>query len=210
MKKNPLIFFITPVIALFSSMCFSQTVHIVESSGFTFSPKNITVQVGDTVRWKNVDGNHNVVADDGSFTSGAPSTSAWIYDHVFTSPGQNPYYCEIHGGPGGVDMSGNVTVESLSAVGDEINPLTKFQLKQNYPNPFNPTTNIQYTIGTGQFVQLKVYDAVGNEVATIVNEKKPAGNYVVNFNAENLGSGIYYYQLKTKDFIQTRKMIVLK
>jgi thiol-disulfide isomerase/thioredoxin len=85
-----------------------------------------------------------------------------------------------------------------------------YKLEQNYPNPFNPSTNINYTLASSQFVTLKVYDILGNEIVSLVNEQKPAGNYTVKFNALNLGSGIYFYQLKAGNFIRTKKMILLK
>lgn len=101
---------------------------------------------------------------------------------------------------------------SASAVGvDDENIISKnFNLEQNYPNPFNPSTRIKYVLGSRQFVTIKIYDVLGIEIETLVNEEKPAGNYVINFNSENLSSGIYFYQLKTKTFVETKKMILLK
>jgi hypothetical protein len=90
----------------------------------------------------------------------------------------------------------------------------EFILFQNYPNPFNPSTSIQYVIGSRQFVQLKVYDVLGNEIATLVNEEKSAGSYEVEFNTDfsikNPASGVYFYQLKTYEFVETKKMILIK
>ncbi|MCZ7609893.1 MAG: YCF48-related protein [Ignavibacterium sp.] len=86
----------------------------------------------------------------------------------------------------------------------------EFSLSQNYPNPFNPSTTINYEIPSQQFVSLKVYDVLGNEVAILVNEDRSAGSYEINFDASNLSSGIYFYQLKTSEFIQTKKMIYLR
>lgn len=88
-------------------------------------------------------------------------------------------------------------------------------LKQNYPNPFNPVTKIIYIIPKLNFVKLKVYDVLGNEITTLVNEEKPAGEYNVEFNSHsdegrNLSSGIYFYQLRAGEFIQTKKMILIK
>lgn len=87
-----------------------------------------------------------------------------------------------------------------------------FQLSQNYPNPFNPNTLISYQLPVGSNVTLKVYDILGNEIATLVDEYKPAGSYNVEFTINNLqlSSGIYFYQLKAGEFAQTRKMILLK
>ena len=89
-----------------------------------------------------------------------------------------------------------------------------YVLFQNYPNPFNPSTSIQYTIGSRQFVSLKVYDVLGNKVATLINEEKPAGNYEINFSAtggaQQLSSGIYFYKLSAGSFTATKKMLLLK
>jgi len=89
-----------------------------------------------------------------------------------------------------------------------------FVLYQNYPNPFNPSTNIGFRIYDFGFVSLKVYDVLGNEIATLVNEYKPAGSYEVEFNASSyirrLVSGIYFYQLRAGNFVQTKKMLMIK
>ncbi|MGA3286995.1 MAG: T9SS type A sorting domain-containing protein [Bacteroidota bacterium] len=84
-----------------------------------------------------------------------------------------------------------------------------FTLFENYPNPFNPSTKIRYAIPQNSFITLKVFDLRGREIVTLVNEKKASGNYEVTFNASNLSSGIYFYQLKTENYIQTKKMILL-
>ncbi|MBK8944150.1 MAG: T9SS type A sorting domain-containing protein [Ignavibacteriae bacterium] len=90
-------------------------------------------------------------------------------------------------------------------------PLQKsFLLKQNYPNPFNPTTNINYSVPKSQNVKIIIYDMLGNEVKTILNELKIAGNYSINFNGENLSSGIYFYRLIAGENILTKKMTYIK
>ena len=83
-------------------------------------------------------------------------------------------------------------------------------LNQNYPNPFNPSTSIQYAISNRQFVLLKVYDILGDEIETLVNEEKPAGTYEVTWSAESLPSGVYFYQLSADSYIETKKMILIK
>ena len=98
--------------------------------------------------------------------------------------------------------------------------IDKFKLYQNYPNPFNPTTKIKYTVpnvGTSymKFIKIKVYDILGNEIATLVNEEKPAGNYEVEFNAHscggsNLSSGVYFYRLQAGEFNDTKKFVLMK
>jgi len=102
-----------------------------------------------------------------------------------------------------------LSMDVVSDVEDEIQPLT-FQLKQNYPNPFNPSTKINYQISQNDFVSLKVYNILGNEVTTLVNENKPAGSYEVNFDASLLSSGTYFYKLQAGSFVETKKMILLK
>ncbi|MCW8818240.1 MAG: T9SS type A sorting domain-containing protein [Ignavibacteriaceae bacterium] len=85
-----------------------------------------------------------------------------------------------------------------------------FNLEQNYPNPFNPSTKIKYTITQTSNVVIKVFDILGNDITTLVNEEKPAGNYEVDFKATDLASGIYLYKLITNEFSETKKMILLK
>jgi hypothetical protein len=105
-----------------------------------------------------------------------------------------------------------------SGVDEEFALPTEFTLEQNYPNPFNPSTKIKYRVPSvianevkqSQFVTLMVYDVLGNEVTTLVNEEKPAGSYEVQFDASSLSSGAYFYMLKAGNNIQTKKMILLK
>ncbi|MBS4036432.1 MAG: T9SS type A sorting domain-containing protein [Ignavibacterium sp.] len=89
-----------------------------------------------------------------------------------------------------------------------------FLLTQNYPNPFNPSTIIRYQLRDEGFVTIKVYDILGKEVATLVNEEKLAGSYEIEFHPvsgiRNLASGVYYYQLRSGEFVETKKMILVK
>lgn len=187
-----------------------QTTHNVTVSSFSFTPAQITINVGDIVRWTNTGGAHNVVADDNSFTSGAASSSAWVFEHTFNSVGNNPYYCSPHGGPGGVGMSGVVIVENATDVTEEDIFVFKFNLIQNYPNPFNPSTKISYTIPERGNVSLKVFNLLGSQVAELVNGEIEAGSYDITFNASDLPTGTYFYRLQTSSFVETKKMILLK
>jgi hypothetical protein len=123
---------------------------------------------------------------------------------------------------------------SSTVISDNNNLLANFTLLQNYPNPFNPSTKIKYSVpmnppsspftkggsgdSRGGFVTLKVYDILGNEIETLVNEEKPAGTYEITWYAEQLSSGVYFYQFRAVDpstgsgqaFIETRKMLLLK
>jgi hypothetical protein len=92
---------------------------------------------------------------------------------------------------------------------ESFSPLS-YKLNQNYPNPFNPTTTISFSIPVQEKVSLKVYNILGMEVSTLLNEVQTAGNYSIRFNAKNLSSGIYFYELRTGNFRDVRKMILLK
>jgi hypothetical protein len=85
-----------------------------------------------------------------------------------------------------------------------------YDLSQNYPNPFNPSTIINYQIPQDGFVTLKIYDILGKEVKTLVNEQKTIGRYKVKFDASDLASGIYIYQLKVNEFVLSKKMLLVK
>jgi hypothetical protein len=92
----------------------------------------------------------------------------------------------------------------------EIETLKSFDLLQNYPNPFNPTTIIRWHSSISSHQTLKIYDVLGKEIITLIDEEKPSGEYEVNFNAFNLSSGIYFYQLRAGSFVQTKKMLLVK
>lgn len=211
---NKIIIIIMLVVILITSDIIAQTTHDVTVANFSFTPSQLTIKVGDIVRWTNSGGLHNVVADDNSFTSGAASTSNWVYEHTFNAPGSNPYYCSVHGGPGGVGMSGVITVQAATDVDDKVLTNTDYKLFQNFPNPFNPSTIITFQVFVQSSVSLIVYDIIGNQVATLLNEEKPAGKYTVNFDASNTGkllsSGIYYYKMRAGNFSEIKKMVLIK
>jgi hypothetical protein len=114
-----------------------------------------------------------------------------------------------------VDFDG--TFEYLKVVTVDLGLPETFILKQNYPNPFNPKTVINYQVPKNGIITLKVYDVLGNEIATLVDEVQTAGSYSVDFDASDLPagrqgliSGIYFYKLTAEDFSSVRKMILLK
>jgi hypothetical protein len=106
-----------------------------------------------------------------------------------------------------IDFDGSFEYSNTLEVG--VVPST-YSLSQNYPNPFNPSTKIKYSIPQSSNVVIKVFNVVGDEVSTLVDGQKQAGTYELTFNAENLPSGVYFYQLKAGDFIQTKRMILIK
>jgi hypothetical protein len=102
-------------------------------------------------------------------------------------------------------------LSQITNVGNEtsLQPET-FSLKQNYPNPFNPTTTISFNVPQKSFVTLKVFDALGKEVAVLASEELPAGAYARHWNASDMPSGIYFYRLQAESFTATRKLVLLK
>ncbi|MCW8811038.1 MAG: T9SS type A sorting domain-containing protein, partial [Ignavibacteriaceae bacterium] len=116
---------------------------------------------------------------------------------------------EITHNAAGSPDSVTVTGDGVTGVEDELQPLT-YSLEQNYPNPFNPSTKIKYSVPQSSQVQIKIFDVLGNEIETLVNEEKRAGTYEINWNAINLPSGVYFYQLRAGEFVSTKKMILLK
>jgi hypothetical protein len=111
---------------------------------------------------------------------------------------------DINGSPGRDDEA-----STLVANETDKRPL-RFQLDQNYPNPFNPTTRITYSIPEKSHVSLKVYDVLGREVTTLFNGFQPPGSYSVTFDGARLASGVYFYQMKTHSFVETKRLVLLK
>ncbi len=107
-----------------------------------------------------------------------------------------------------VDSSSTENLQSLSL--EPITVIKDFILSQNYPNPFNPTTVIEYTIPKDSHVTLKIYDVLGQEVRTLVDQDQQVGRYSVNFNGSSLASGVYFYRLVAGNHVITKKMLMLK
>ena len=132
----------------------------------------------------------------------------------------------VHMWYGGTSIPSNVYLWRIGHATSPLEPVSvnnnavlpyEFSLKQNYPNPFNPSTRIKYSIPQTSEIQIIVYDVLGNEIETLVNDEKPAGSYELNWDAANLSSGVYFYQIKATpnggqagEFVQTKKMILLK
>jgi len=131
----------------------------------------------------------------------------------------NWYYCpstDIEGNPrpnpaGSIpDMGAYESQYPVRVEEEHLGLPSDFALFQNYPNPFNPSTRISWQVPIGSWQTLKVYDVLGNEVATLVDEYKPAGKYEVEFNSSSLPSSIYFYKIQVGNFVETKKMVLLK
>ena len=102
------------------------------------------------------------------------------------------------------------TADPTTSVENVNNLSNSYSLFQNYPNPFNPFTTISYTVKELSLVQIKVYDVLGNEIISLVNNDKQKGNYSIKFDGSDLPSGVYLYSLRVNDFLDCKKMILLK
>ena len=170
----------------FGEQCYSPNVDSVATSGtFPFPPP---VQPGDTLH-----ASVHVIIQDNIGTA-----HVQVQIGTFHNPGVRTI----------IDYTAT-TDPNVIVVEEEFN-LNSYKLAQNYPNPFNPSTKINYNVGEGGLVNLKVYNILGVEVATLVNEYKPAGSYQTTFDGNDLSSGVYIYNLSVNNFMQTRKMILEK
>ena len=201
------------IILATTSISFSTT-HTITNSGFTFSPSSLTINIGDTVKFV-LESIHSAREVDEATWNANGTTSNGGFDLpdgggivILNQTGTHYYVCTHHVSIG---MKGTITVNAITDV-KTINGIIpdNFILMQNYPNPFNPTTTISFSLPYKSFVSLKVFDLLGREVATLVNEQKPAGTYTQKWNAQNFTSGIYFYRLQAGNYIETKKLILLK
>jgi hypothetical protein len=145
----------------------------------------------------------------------SPTLAGWYQPSGCFALGVDSYngFVYVADGLAGFQIYRNLLVTPVSVEPEKI-IVSDFMLGQNYPNPFNPNTVISYQLPVSGNVELKVYDILGNEVATLVNEYKPAGKYEIEFNTSsgirNLASGIYFYQLKAGEFVETKKLVLIK
>jgi hypothetical protein len=109
-----------------------------------------------------------------------------------------------------VDMVEQIVLQGTAGVDYKQALPQEYSLAQNFPNPFNPATTIQYLVPQLSNVLLNIYDALGNKVATLVDEYKPQGSYEVTFDASHLSSGVYFYRLHAGNFVENKKMILMK
>lgn len=178
----------------------------------TFEDGKVSVTVTDLQVQITVSGTTNDVAGElvdatGTVVDFNNRTSSNPF--TLTAPGPGNYTINAgYAGPLRWD-SASVSI-SVTDIGDNSTNLVSYRLYDNYPNPFNPSTSIKYSLAEANFTTLKIFDALGNEVAVLVDELKSAGTYQVKFNATTLSSGIYYYTIQAGSFNETKKMILMK
>ena len=210
MKKTIIFFLITLAT---TSISFSTT-YTITDSGFSFTPSSLTINIGDAVNF-GLGSSHTVREVSQATWNANGTTSNGGFDLpngggtvVFNQAGTHYYVCVPHASLG---MKGTITVNAATDVKTISETIPEnFILMQNYPNPFNPVTTISFSLPSKSFVSLKVFDALGREVATLANEELPAGNHSRQWNGGNMSSGIYFYRLQSGSFIETKKLILLK
>jgi hypothetical protein len=169
----------------------------LNNSGFEVQRKNPPLnplQGGENNSWERI----GFVGGNGTTTE----TNHYSFEDKNLSAGKYSYRLKQ------IDFDG--TFEYSDIIEVEIDIPVEFSLSQNYPNPFNPLTTIEYQIPSNGFVSLKIYNSLGQEVSTLVNENQSAGKYSITFSDEKLTSGLYFYSLRSGDFSETKKMILLK
>ncbi len=213
-----------PAILLFSSVIMAEVE--VKVRNFLFDPRDITIPIGETVKWVWEEGSHTTTSGTGSADPQAgalwdePMTqSNTTFSLQFNEDGAFPYFCIPHES---IDMKGTITVEVPSGIGDETGknsgPFPRsVDISQNYPNPFNPSTTFTVRIPDGEHTAstLRIFNLRGLLVKTVFSERLPGGEYDFAWDGksddgENLPSGIYIYRLEYGDQIITKKMTMLK
>jgi hypothetical protein len=160
-----------------------------------------------SIRYKSFDG--NIWTQSAQVSDASNDVTGLQKPEVADIDGSTPVFAFVGGN------YTNVYFDNFSWTPSDINEISGdlpeiYSLEQNYPNPFNPSTSIQFRIPENSFVSLKIYNVLGKEVSTLMNEEKNAGTYEVNFNASALSSGVYFYKLEAGNFVQTKKMILMK
>jgi len=178
----------------------------VEIEDFSFIPSRLNINPGDMVEWRNRDNvGHTATSDNGIWDSGLLARDE-TFTYTFTIEGVYPYHCSPHpfmvdtivvGTPTGVDGQSSSTPE-------------QFEVSQNYPNPFNARTAIEYSLPQDSHVRIVIYNLLGQNIETLVDQVQTAGIQRVVWNAADVPTGVYFYRLETGEFTQTRKMLLAK
>ena len=204
---------IMSVLVLSASNSLSTT-HMIANSGFSFNPSELTINLGDTVNFvlgslhsarevSQATWTSNGITSNGGFET--PFGGGIV---VLTLTGTHYYVCVNHAFLG---MKGTIVVNSKTDVGNiDTQTPTVCTLSQNFPNPFNPSTRISFTIPSSSYVTLKIYNLVGEEVATLAAGERNAGAYEVIWDASRFASGTYYCRLQAGSVIEVKKILLVK
>ncbi|CAN5519952.1 hypothetical protein BH10BAC5_BH10BAC5_29370 [soil metagenome] len=157
--------------------------------------------------YKSTDGGFNWVRENSGYFPPAFMASMTAMNVPENKENPTAWIC---GGAGKIIKTTNGGQVYTDIINNNLDLPSGYELSQNYPNPFNPTTTINYKISERGFVSIKVFDITGKQISSLENEMKGVGNYTVQFNASSLPSGTYFYRMQINDFIETKKMILLK
>jgi plastocyanin len=183
----------------------AATIRDVTISNLRFSPASVTITLGDTIRWTNMDVlAHTSTSDSGLWDSG-PLAQNDTFMRAFPTAGTFPYHCILH-----PLMTATIVAGTQSSIDEE--PLTpdQFRLEPNFPNPFNSGTKIAFVLGSDGAARLEIYDAVGRKVETLMDGSLGAGRHAIAWEAGNRPSGLYFYHLTFGGQLQTGRMTLLK
>lgn len=190
---------------LFLTTAANAVVHQVNIQDFFFTPTNIHISAGDTVRWTNNGvAPHTSTSDDVIWSSGTLAHGQ-SFSFQFQNGGAFPYHCAIH-----LSMRDTIRVDATAIGNDDPVAPEKFSLSQNYPNPFNAQTTISFALSNESHVKIQVYNVLGQEISTLVDEDRPAGDNQVVWNANAVTSGVYFYRIQADNLTETKRMVLLK
>ncbi len=197
------------------------TTHTITNSGFSFSPANITINLGDTIKFQ-LSSLHNAVEvsqstwnSNGNTPNGGFTTPFGGGIVVLQEAKIYYYVCSPHASIG---MKGTITVNSTTDIKNISQDIpVRFNLYQNYPNPFNPSTIIRYSLPEASYVTLTIFDIIGREVAKLIEEVQTAGHKEVVWNAYNYPTGVYFYRIVAqstnksgKNYSAVEKLLLIK
>lgn len=201
-------------IFLYPQISYSTIININATNDNVFVPFSVEANVNDTIQWTWTGGDHTTTCDGSALTSRPPGAAPWnapldnsnpTFRYVIRIEGVYNYKCVPHA----PFMLG--IIEAMPSGITQISEVVRdYKLSQNYPNPFNPETKINFSIPVSSVVSLRIYNSMGIEVERLVNERLKAGIYDVNWNAATLTSGVYYYKIQAEEFIETKKMLLIK
>ncbi len=197
------------------------TIHDISVLNNSLSPLGTTVMAGDSVRWTWELGGvpHTIAADPSSpkqWNSGTSSSTGFEFVLQFTSAdgaGPFPYSCLVHP----LDMVDTIFMTVATDINDDLPQELpdSYSISQNYPNPFNLSTTIRYTLPARSQVTISIYNVMGQKVNTIVEGSKSAGSHTVYWDGADkagkvVSSGVYFYRLQAGDFVESKRMLLLK
>jgi plastocyanin len=209
-KLTSIIWVIVFLAALSVAQAATHVIKFGSTLGSTYSPNTLNAVVGDTIQWEGSFSFHPLSST--SVPAGAQSfhqASGSVFSYPVTVGGTYLYQCDAHVGIGMAGSFSALTATSVENI-QNASQLNDFKLGQNYPNPFNPSTMISFSIPFQTFVSIKVYNLIGEEIATIVNENMAAGSYSRLWSAASIPSGVYFYRMQAGNYTSMKKLVLMK